>query len=244
MADILRRCYEVLQHLAVVLDNRDYNIVTNNDLTGTVLYITLLLMYRIDDIANVAQGLSIFGRGVGVRFGELKLQMVESADLGDSCWVTLDELREIEVANYSRIERHLLRPYDVLVTARAGYVQAGLVPPGVSRTVASVTLLVVQPHDRDWGMGTYIWYFLTSAWGQAQVKRRLTVSSTLTSLSATNLGEVELPIPVPQDLDRIASLAEASEEAYARTVEAAGLRRDSIRDSVIGTLDPQFNPRV
>ena len=200
------------------------------------MFATLLMMYRINDIANVTQGLSTFGRGAGVRPGELTLQMVESGDLGDSCWVTLGELREIEVANYNRIERHLLRPYDVLVTARAGYVQAALVPPGVSRTVASVTLLVVRPHERGSGMGAYIWYFLTSTWGQAQLKRRLTVSSTLTSLSARNLGEVELSVPSPRELDRIAWLVEASEEAYALTLEAARLRRDALRDSIISGI--------
>ena len=200
-------------------------------------------MYRIDGIANVTQGLSTLGRGAGARPGDVTLQLVESGDLGDNCWVTLDELREIEVANYSRIERHLLRPYDVLVTARAGYVQAALVPPGVSRTVASVTLLVVRPREPGSGMGAYLWYFLTSTWGQAQLKRRLTVSSSLTSLSATNLGDVELPIPAQRDLDRITTLVEASEEAYEWAVEAARLRRNAIRDSMIGTLYPKFEPK-
>ena len=200
-------------------------------------------MYRIDGIANVTQGLSTLGRGAGARPGDVTLQLVESGDLGDNCWVTLDELREIEVANYSRIERHLLRPYDVLVTARAGYVQAALVPPGVSRTVASVTLLVVRPREPGSGMGAYLWYFLTSTWGQAQLKRRLTVSSSLTSLSATNLRDVELPIPAQRDLDRIATLVEASEEAYEWAVEAARLRRNAIRDSMIGTLYPKFEPK-
>ena len=200
-------------------------------------------MYRIDGIANVTQGLSTLGRGAGARPGDVTLQLVESGDLGDNCWVTLDELREIEVANYSRIERHLLRPYDVLVTARAGYVQAALVPPGVSRTVASVTLLVVRPREPGSGMGAYLWYFLTSTWGQAQLKRRLTVSSSLTSLSATNLGDVELPIPAQRDLDRIATLVEASEEAYEWAVEAARLRRNAIRDSMIGTFYPKFEPK-
>ena len=58
----------------------------------------------------------------------------------DHGWLDLNGLREIEVASGVRTERHLLRPFDVLVTARAGAVQTALVPPGVSRTVAGVTL--------------------------------------------------------------------------------------------------------
>ena len=176
--------------------------------------------------------------------GVEKLHVVESGDRQDTCWVSSEGLKEIEVHYSAPIERHLLRPFDVLVTARAGSVQAALVPPGVSRTVASVTLLVVRPHDRESGMGHYLWYFLTSSWGQAQLQRRVTVSSTMTTLSASNLGGVELPVPPQRDLDRIAALVEASEAAYARTIEAARLRRDAVRDSIIGAVDPTFVPKI
>ena len=199
-------------------------------------------MQLISEIASVTQGLSTFGRGAGASSGELPLYMIESGDLGDTCWVDLADLREIAVANSGRIERHLLRPHDVLVTARTGSVQAALVPPGVSRTVASVTLLVVRPHAPESGMGHYLWYFLTSSLGQAQLQRKVTVSSTMTTLSASNLGEVAVPIPSPQQLDRIASLVEASEEAYSWAMEAARLRRDAVRDSLIGSLAPTFGP--
>ena len=211
-------------------------------LTRVWLLYTFSRMPRITDIARVTQGLSTFGRGAGVRPGEWELRMVESSDLGDNCWVDLDDLKEFQVDLSERTERHLLRPFDVLVTARTGYVQAGLVPRAVTRTVASVMLLVVRPHNGDRAMGLYIWYFLTSAWGQAQMKRRLTVSPTITSLSASNLGEVELPIPSPRQMDQIADLIEASNDAYKWTVETARLRQDEIRDSIIGEMYPTPEP--
>ena len=197
---------------------------------------------RISDIAHVTQGLSTFGRGAGVRPGEWSLRMVESSDIGDSCWLDLGGLREVRIALSERTEHHLLRPMDVLVTARSGYVQAALVPRDVAPAVASVTLLVVRPHTRT--SGPYIWYFLTSTWGQAQLKRRLTVSPTVTSLSAANLAGVELPMPSPQELDRIAQLVETSEEAYTATLETARLMRGVLRDSIIGSVDPAFVPRI
>ena len=127
----------------------------------------------------------------------------------------------------------LLRPYDVLVTARAGSVQVALVPPDVSRTVAGITMLVVRPKAPESGMGHWLWYFLTSAHGRAQLAKRITVSATLKSLSARNLGEVEVPVPSARDLDTVARLVEASESAYTSAVEAARLRRDALRDSLI-----------
>ena len=61
-----------------------------------------------------------------------------------------------------RAERHLLRPFDLLVTARTGSVQVALVPPEVSRTVAGITLLVVRAKQPESGMGHWLWYCLTS----------------------------------------------------------------------------------
>ena len=161
------------------------------------------------------------------------LRIVEIGDVRDDGWLDLDGLREIGVVHGRRTERHLLKPYDVLVTARAGSVQAVLVPPDVSRTVAGITMLVVRPKAPESGMGHWLWYFLTSAHGRAQLAKRITVSATLKSLSARNLGEVEVPVPSARDLDTVARLVEASESAYTSAVEAARLRRDVLRDSLI-----------
>ena len=96
-----------------------------------------------------------------------------------------------------RAERHLLRPFDLLVTARTGSVQVALVPPEVSRTVAGITLLVVRAKQPETGMGHWLWYCLTSSQGRAQLAKLMTVSATLKSLSARNLGEISGPCAVP-----------------------------------------------
>ena len=85
-------------------------------------------------------------------------------------------------------------------------------------------------------MGQYLWYFLTSAYGRAQIGKRMTTSATLTSLSAKDLAEVEIPVPARLELDQVARLVEASEEAYAWEVEAARLRREALRDAIIGRV--------
>ena len=126
-----------------------------------------------------------------------------------------------------------------LITARTGSVQLALVPPEVSRTVAGVTLLVVRPREPESGMGHYLWYFLTSAYGRSQLVKRLTVNRTITTLSASAVAEVEVPVPSPRQLDRVVRLVEASEEAYASAVEAAVVRRETVRDSVIRQLIAQ-----
>ena len=190
-------------------------------------------MACVADLAHVHQGLAQAGRGAGSRRGDWILRIVESGDLREDGWLETDALRDVGIARSARTERHLLRPFDVLVTARAGSLQTALVPPGVSRTVAGVTLLVVRPKRPESGMGHWLWYFLTSSQGRAQLTRRLVVSATVTTLSARSLGEVEIPLPSGRELHAVARLVEASEEAYVSAVHAARLRREALRDSVI-----------
>ena len=157
---------------------------------------------------------------------------------------TWDGLREVGVVQGARTERHLLRPFDVLVTARSGSVQVALVPPGVSRTVAGITLLVVRVNEPESGMGHWLWYYLSSAHGRGQLAKRMTVTASLKSLSARSLGEIEVPVPTARELDAVARLVEASESAYTEAVEAARLRREALRDAVIQKIGRRASTTV
>ena len=76
-------------------------------------------------------------------------RLVESRDVRDDGWLYIEGLRVVGVVHGVRAERHLLRPFDVLVTALTGSVQVAL----VSRTVVGVTLLVVPAERPESGMG-------------------------------------------------------------------------------------------
>ena len=177
-------------------------------------------MVSLRNLADISPGLVRAGRGAGARRGDWRLWIVESRDVRGRwlarVYVVCTRLRSSEGV---RTERHLLRPFDVLVTARAGSAQIALVPPGVSRTVAAFTLLVVRPKEPEAGMGHWLWYYLTSTQGRAQLARRMTVSATVVSLSAQSLGEIEVPVPSRPELDAVARLVEASEAAYTAAVD-------------------------
>ena len=190
-------------------------------------------MVSIEGIAEIYQGLARAGRGAGSRRGEWMLKIVESSDLRDDGRLDLDGLREVGVVQGVRTERHLLRPFDVLVTARSGSVQVALVPTDVSRTVAGITLLVVRVNEPESGMAHWLWYYLSSAHGRAKLAKRVTVTASLKSLSAKSLGEVDIPVPSARELGVVASLVEASESAYGEAVKAARLRREALRDAVV-----------
>lgn len=171
------------------------------------------------------------GRGAGTRAGDWWLRMASAGDV-DGGWLVTEGLREVGVEFNPRTERHLLQPYDVLVAARGGEGRAALVPPGVSRTVAGVTLLVVRPRDPGLGMGHYLWYFLTSAFGEAQIKGAARGTS-VPLLTAGSMARILVPVPSARELDLFAQLVEASEAAYASTIHAARLRREGLRDALI-----------
>lgn len=190
-------------------------------------------MTCISDIANVYQGLARARRSAGSRTGDWTLRIIESGDVQRDDWPDPASIRKVGLVHSPRIERHLLRPFDVIVTARAKHYQAALVPPTVSRTVAGVTLLVVRPEKPETGMGHWLWYFLTSDHGRTQLARRLVISPTVTTLSAKNLSEVELPVPGSIEMNALAQLVEASEEAFSTAVKAARLRREALRDSIV-----------
>lgn len=185
----------------------------------------------VSHIASVTQGLVTSGRGAGVRPGDWELNVVESNDIED------DRLQPgfhtVSVDRNPRTERHLLRPYDVLVTGRSQTVKVALVPPWVTRSVASSTLLVIRPAEREAGLGQYLWYYLTSVQGRSAIEAQLTSSQTVASLSAKNLGAVEVQVPSRARLNAIAHLVDESERAYESALKAARLRRESIRDAII-----------
>src|SRR5690349_9204635 len=92
------------------------------------------------DVASIGQGMATSGKGSGARYGNWSLNVIESGDI-EADTVRMEGLRAVEVEQNAWTEKHLLRPYDVLVTARSQSVKVGLVPPQLTRTVAASTLL-------------------------------------------------------------------------------------------------------
>ena len=195
-------------------------------------------MTQIGDVAQVAQGLVVSGRGAGARRGDWELRLVESADISDG-YLELDGLRTISIERNPRTEKHLLRPYDLLVTARSHAVKVALVPPAVSRTVAASTLLVVRTHEPELGAAHFLWYYLASQNGRSAVTSRIRVGASIPSLPASALAEIDVPMPSEADLHRLAELIETSELAYRASVRAARMRRETLRDSLIHAIGNQ-----
>ena len=183
-------------------------------------------------LADIRQGMVMAGRGAGARPGDWALQLVESADIVDDR-VSLLGLHGVEVKRDERSEAHLLQPYDVLVTARSQAVKVALVPPTVTGTVASVTLLVVRTPDPGTGLAHYLWYYLSSGRGRAEIASRLTATP-LPTLSVTDARRgAGAGARRSAELSRLADLIEATEVSRNATIEAGRVRHDVLRDAII-----------
>ena len=170
------------------------------------------------------------GRGAGARPGDWALQVVESADIVDNR-VSLEGLRSVQVKRDHRSAAHLLRPLDILVTARSQPAKVALVPPGLSGTVAAVTLLVVRTPDLRTGLAHFLWYYLASERGRVEIASRLTGTS-LPTLSVAALGRMQVPAPSGDQLRRLANLIVATEASRDAALEAARVRHDVLRDAI------------
>jgi hypothetical protein len=191
-------------------------------------------MVTLGKIATVQQGMSRSGRSAGAREGSWQIRLATASDIQNDRLV-LDELETIAIEHNPRTERYLLQSGDVLVTARSTKAKMALVPPSATRVVADAGLLLVRGSFPFVPIGPYLWWYLTSLHGRAQVEQRM-VGVAILSLSPRSLMEIELPLPTDTELDAIAELVDASERAFTAGVAAAELRRTLYRDQIIAQL--------
>ena len=162
------------------------------------------------------------------------LSLVESRNLRNGR-LDLDGLRRVGVVRNAWSERHLLRPYDLLVTARAESVQVALTPPSVSRTAAGATVLVVRAKDPGSGLAHWLRLYLSSGVGRAGIRRRMTTGVATPLLTAAALGELETPVPPPRRLRTIPALVDSLEAAREAEVRAS-LGREALVDALVADL--------
>jgi hypothetical protein len=196
---------------------------------------------QLRELGTINQGMATAGKGAGARPGNWSLQVIESGDIAADT-VEMNGLRTIRLEQNTWTEKHLLHPYDLLVTARSQTVKVALVPRSVTRTVAASTLLVVRPLEPETGIGPYLWYYLTSKRGRAAVEGHVVFGATIPSLSAIGLGRVEVPLPTARELHHLAHFVEASEEAYSAAIRAAAVQRETLRDAIVGTISENGRP--
>src|SRR5438552_13502679 len=91
-------------------------------------------------IADVRTGPSRSGRSAAGRPGDLTVALISGSDIGDDRLAT--PLPQAVIPRNELTEKHLLSPYDVVVTGKSTAVKAAYVPPELGPAIANSTLLV------------------------------------------------------------------------------------------------------
>ena len=68
-------------------------------LTNNCITVIIWLMHRIEDLAEVSQGIARSGRGAGARSGAWRVRIAESGDVWDSCWLETAGLKGINLVH-------------------------------------------------------------------------------------------------------------------------------------------------
>lgn len=186
----------------------------------------------LSEIADVRTGPSRSGRSAAGRPGDLAVALISGSDIEHdrlSC-----PLPRVLIPRNELTAKHLLSPYDVVVTGKSTSVKAAYVPPELGPAIANSTLVVVHPHDPD--LGVFLWWFLTSPQGRRELESRMMGSATIASLPPAAVAGVEVPVPEGRRLHQITEMIEASERAYWAAREAAEQRRTALRAALVREL--------
>ncbi len=132
------------------------------------------------------------------------------------------------------LDRHALRPSDVLVAARGSAPKVAWVGEGDLPAVASANILVVRarPNLRP----GIVFAFLRSEIALSFIRGLSRSTRDQLSITARDLAAVEIPI-LPADMqEKIDAIVEAGEAAYAEALATAAARREIAHAIAINTL--------
>jgi len=132
------------------------------------------------------------------------------------------------------LTRHALQLGDVLVAARGSLPKVAWVTNSVGPAVATSNLLVVRarPGIRP---GVLLAYLRSDA-GVADIRGISRSTSDQLSITARDLGDIEVPVPPAAEQASIHALVEASEIAYAAALTAAAQRRMAVQAIALNML--------
>jgi len=132
------------------------------------------------------------------------------------------------------LTRHALRLGDVLVAARGSLPKVAWVTHSVGPAVATSNLLVVRAR-LGIRPGVLLAYLRSEA-GVAAIRGISRSTSDQLSITARDLGDIEVPVPPVAEQASIHALVEASEIAYAAALTAAAQRRVAIQAIALNML--------
>ena len=191
------------------------------------------IFQRLGALAEVFPGLGASREEAAGQEGD-RMPVIGVRDLQDGGVAPREMLDTISVSSRSRAEPYVVRPDDVLVTGRGTILKFGLVGDATAGAVASANIIVVRPGPK--AIGPALFASLSSDVFRPRIELLRRGSTTLLSLSAKDLANIEVRMPSLDEQRRIASLVLEAHAAYRAAIEAAEIRRELARRVVDARL--------
>jgi type I restriction enzyme S subunit len=147
----------------------------------------------------------------------------------------------INEKTHSALERSQIRPGDVLVSIAGTIGRAGVVPDIAPALNCNQALAIVR--TKNGIFRPFLRHWLESADAQTQM-RGATVTGTISNLSLTQVGNLNVPLPPLPEQRRIAEVLDRAEALRAKR-RAALAQLDTLTQSIFLDLfgDPATNPK-
>jgi type I restriction enzyme, S subunit len=147
----------------------------------------------------------------------------------------------IDQATHDTLKRSQIQPGDVLVSIAGTIGRAGVVPEHAPALNCNQAVAIVRTNERVFRPFLRMW--LESSDAQKQM-RSATVTGTISNLSLTQIGNLEIPLPPLAEQRRIAEVLDRAEALRAKR-RAALAQLDSLAHSLFLDFfgDPFSNPR-
>ncbi|HMM62391.1 MAG TPA: restriction endonuclease subunit S [Candidatus Saccharibacteria bacterium] len=172
---------------------------------------------------------------VNIRSGYTFRTAIDSYDSGDTEVIQAKDLSsDFGFASRPKVDfpgdyNHLLRPGDILVSAR-GFSKAILFQDTSTKAVASSSLFVLHPKDISVNP-EFITMFFNSVMGMKAVFE-LSSGASVKSITKDNFGQIVIP-EIPPDKERALGSAVQSIDNYLSLMREKEIYLDSIRESII-----------
>lgn len=143
----------------------------------------------------------------------------------------VDSLERGRVQATARRNRALVRPGDVVVTARGTQLRSAVVPPETEGAIASANLLVVRLGDRI--LPEVLVAYLDTPAGSAELLARAT-ASTVGAFVVTPkaLASLDIAVPPMAVQTQLASFVRAARQAIVATERLVELRKELVHGVV------------
>ena len=162
------------------------------------------------------------------------IPIINIKDIADG-WVLESHLSRISTTNLKNMEKNIVVPGDIMLTCRGTQLKTAVVPNFLKQAVITSNLIAIRLGEQM--LPGFLVAYLKSTNGQQALLSRATSSTTQLVITLSQIGNLEIPVPPLSLQGKIVNLANAAEEQYRLSIEAANLRRIVANQVIIDMLN-------